>query len=55
MNFPNVDFFTEANQKGQPRHDTLFGVNDGIEEGNFKCDSRLKQDMIPAWWITLTI
>lgn len=31
---PNVDFFAEVNQKEKPRRDILFGINDGVEEGN---------------------
>ena len=34
MNLPNVDFFAEVNQREQSRRDTLFGINDGIEEGD---------------------
>ena len=33
MNLPNVDFFAEENHREKPRRDTLFGINDGVEEG----------------------
>jgi len=36
MSLPNVDFFAEVYQKEQPRRDSLFGINDGIEEGDIK-------------------
>lgn len=43
MNLPNVDFFAEANHQEKPRCDTLFGINDGVEEGDIKGCAYTKQ------------
>lgn len=50
MNLPNVDFFAEANHQEKPRCDTLFGINDGVEEGDLKGCAYTTTDGEPTSW-----
>lgn len=50
MSLPKVDFFAEVNQKEQPRRDTLFGINDGIEEGDKEGYAYTTTEGEPSMW-----
>ena len=50
MNLPNVDFFAEENHQEKPRRDTLFGINDGVEEGGQKSCAYTTIDGDPTSW-----
>ena len=50
MNLPNVDFFAEENQKEQPRRNALFGINDGIEEGDKEGYAYTTTEGEPSAW-----
>ena len=54
MSLPNVDFFAEVYQKEQPRRDSLFGINDGIEEGDKEGYAYTTTEGEPSAWNAMT-